>query len=143
MDDLLRGLIDFGEEGSLTKEQLDLVLAAMPFDLDLIDENDIIRYHSPEPRVFRRQPGVQGMDVRLCHPMKSQAALGEMLAAFKSGEADRSEAWLDRGERFIHIVYYALRDAEGAYRGCLEVCYDAAHVRSLEGSRRDSVFYKD
>ena len=115
----------------------------MPFDIDFIDEDDSIRYHSPEPRVFRRQPGLEGMDVRLCHPMKSQEALNGMLAAFKSGEADRSEAWLDKGDRFQHIIYYALRDADGVYRGCLEVSYDASHVRSLEGTERQSRFFKD
>lgn len=143
MDDALTQLIDFGESGSLTKGQLDLILSVVPFDLDLIDEDDIIRYDSPSPRVFKRQPGIQGMDVRLCHPMKSQPFLEEMLSAFKSGEAVRAEAWLDQAERFIHIIYYALRDGTGRYRGCLEVSYDAGHVRSLEGSQRESVLYAE
>ena len=40
------------------------------------------------------------------------------------------------GPKFVHIRYFALRDADRTYRGCLEVVHDATHVRSLSGNRR-------
>jgi DUF438 domain-containing protein len=40
------------------------------------------------------------------------------------------------GGKFVHIRYIAVRDAEGTYRGCLEVTQDVSGVRSLSGERR-------
>ena len=60
----------------------------------------------------------------------------EILAAFKAGTQDAAEFWIEMGPQFIHIRYFALRDASGAYKGCLEVVQDASHVRSLTGNRR-------
>jgi DUF438 domain-containing protein len=40
------------------------------------------------------------------------------------------------GEKFIHIRYFALHDAQGAYRGCIEVSQEVSHIRALEGERR-------
>jgi DUF438 domain-containing protein len=36
----------------------------------------------------------------------------------------------------VHIEYVALRDAKGAYRGCLEVTQDLTEKRALEGEQR-------
>ena len=83
-------------------------------------------------------PGAIGREVRNCHPPKSLHKVEEILAEFKAGEKDEGRV-LDRdGPKFVHIRYFALRDGEGAYKGCLEVVHDATHVRSLEGNRRSS-----
>jgi uncharacterized protein len=74
--------------------------------------------------------------VRNCHPPKSVDKVEEILAAFKAGDKDVAEFWIEMGGRFIHIRYFAMRNADGSYRGCLEVVQDATHVRSLEGQRR-------
>jgi hypothetical protein len=37
---------------------------------------------------------------------------------------------------FIHIRYFALRDAAGAYRGTIEVTQNIAPLRALGGERR-------
>ena len=34
------------------------------------------------------------------------------------------------------IRYFAVRDAQGAYRGCLEVSQDVTAIKKLEGNRR-------
>ena len=60
----------------------------------------------------------------------------EILDAFKSGEKDSAEFWIEMGPRFIHIRYLAMRDAGGEYKGCLEIVQDVAHIRALEGERR-------
>ena len=44
-----------------------------------------------------------------------------------------AEFWIQMRGKFIHIRYFAVRDKDGAYRGCLEVSQDATHIRSLEG----------
>lgn len=48
----------------------------------------------------------------------------------KSGSADTP------GRRFIHIRYFALRDAGGTYLGTLEVTQDLTRERHLRGERR-------
>ena len=122
--------------GALTLGQLDLLFRALPFDVTYVDENDRVRFYSEGERVFPRSPGAIGREVRNCHPPKSLHKVEEILAAFKAGEKDVAEFWIEMGPKFVHIRYFALRDEDGAYRGCLEVVHDATHVRSLEGNRR-------
>lgn len=122
--------------GGLTLDQLNLMLTTLPFDVSFVDENDRVRFYSEGERVFPRSPGAIGREVRNCHPPKSLDKVEEILAAFKAGEKDAAEFWIEMGPRFIHIRYFAMRDADGTYRGCLETVQDATHVRGLEGQRR-------
>ncbi len=122
--------------GALTLAQLNLMLTSLPFDVSYVDENDRVRFYSEGERVFPRSPGAIGRDVHNCHPPASVHKVVEILNAFKAGEKDEAEFWIEMGPRFIHIRYFAMRDADGGYRGCLEVVQDATHVRSLEGQRR-------
>jgi DUF438 domain-containing protein len=122
--------------GGLTVEQLNLMLTALPFDVSFVDENDRVRFYSEGERVFPRSPGAIGREVRNCHPPASVDKVEQILAAFKAGEKDVAEFWIEMGPRFIHIRYFAMRDADGTYRGCLEVVQDATHVRALQGQRR-------
>jgi DUF438 domain-containing protein len=39
-------------------------------------------------------------------------------------------------DRFIHIEYFAVRDADGNYLGILEVSQDLTEKRRLEGEQR-------
>ncbi len=122
--------------GALTLAQLDLLFRALPFDVTYVDENDRVRFYSEGERVFPRSPGAIGREVRNCHPPKSLDKVEQILAEFKAGTKDEAEFWIEMGPKFIHIRYFALRDADGAYKGCLEVVHDATHVRSLSGNRR-------
>jgi hypothetical protein len=60
----------------------------------------------------------------------------EILSRFRSGERDEAEFWLELGGSFIHIRYFALRDAKREYRGCLEVSQNVTGIRALEGEQR-------
>ncbi len=122
--------------GALTLGQLDLLFRALPFDVTYVDENDRVRFYSEGERVFPRSPGAIGREVRNCHPPRSLHKVEEILAAFKAAEKDAAEFWIEMGEKFVHIRYFALRDESGTYKGCLEVVQDATHVRGLTGNRR-------
>jgi DUF438 domain-containing protein len=74
--------------------------------------------------------------VQNCHPQKSVATVQRILDAFRDGSKDSARFWIQMGPRFVVIEYRALRDAEGRYRGALEVSQDAAGLRALEGQRR-------
>jgi hypothetical protein len=122
--------------GLLTLDQIRLMLGRMPFDVTFVDENDTVRYYSGSDRVFPRSPGVIGRRVQNCHPTKSVHIIQGILDAFRAGEKDVAEFWLELGGRFVHIRYFAMRDAAGVYKGVLEVVQDATAVRGLEGQRR-------
>jgi DUF438 domain-containing protein len=54
----------------------------------------------------------------------------------RAGTQRLAEFWIELGGRFIHIRYFAVRDKENNYRGCLEVSQDVTGIRALEGERR-------
>jgi len=123
--------------GKLTAEQVDLILRALPVDVSFVDENDTVIYYSEKKdRIFTRVPGVIGRKVQNCHPAKSVDVVERILKAFKTGQKDRAEFWIQIEGRFIHIRYFAIRDDQGHYRGCLEVSQDVTEIRQLQGQRR-------
>lgn len=123
--------------GRLTAEQIDLMLTHLPVDISFVDENDTVIYYSDTPeRVFPRSPGVIGRKVQNCHPPKSVGVVNRILEAFKKGEKDVAEFWIELNGRFIHIRYFAVRDDDGRYRGCLEVTQDVTSIRALQGQKR-------
>jgi DUF438 domain-containing protein len=125
------------KEGALTREQLDLLLTNLPVDVSFIDENDKVLYYSDsKERVFPRSPAIIGRDVQNCHPHKSVHIVNRILDAFKNKEKDRAEFWITMNGRFIRILYVALYDESGSYRGTLEVSQDATDIRGLTGERR-------
>jgi DUF438 domain-containing protein len=125
------------DTGRLTTEQIDLMLTHLPVDISYVDENDTVLYYSATPeRIFPRTPGVIGRKVQNCHPPKSLDVVERILKAFRAGERDTAEFWIELQGRFIHIRYFAMRDAAGAYKGSLEVSQDVTAIRGLRGERR-------
>lgn len=125
------------ETGALTVEQIDILLTSLPVDISFVDETDTLVYYSATPeRIFPRTPGVIGRKVQNCHPPKSVDVVERILKAFRSGERDVAEFWIESGGKFIHIRYFALRDKAGAYKGTLEVSQDVTAIRRLRGERR-------
>jgi len=123
--------------GQLTLEQINLMLTHLPVDLTYVDQNDRVAYYSEGPaRIFPRSPAIVGREVRNCHPPKSVHVVNKILDAFKSGSRDSAAFWIDLGGKFIYIRYFPVRDAEGHYRGCLEVSQDLTEIRKLEGENR-------
>ena len=125
------------DTGRLTPEQINLMLTRLPVDVSFVDENDTVAYYSATPeRIFPRTPGVIGRKVQNCHPPKSLGIVERILKSFKAGERDSAEFWIDLHGKFVHIRYFALRDAAGAYKGTLEVSQDVTAIRALRGERR-------
>ncbi|WP_164885330.1 PAS domain-containing protein [Geovibrio thiophilus] len=131
----LNGFVNLGE-GILSFEQLNAVFSHLPFDISFVDENDRVKFYNAAPnRIFPRSPDVIGREVKYCHPPKSVATVMEILDSFRNGGKDKAEFWLTLHGRFLHIRYFAVRNAGGGYMGTLEVMQDATEVRQLEGSR--------
>ncbi len=123
--------------GKLTLEQINLIFKHQKVDLSYVDENDIVKFYTDtKHRVFPRSKGVIGRLVQNCHPRESVYMVEEIIRAFRNGEQEEAEFWLDKGDKFIYIVYNAVRDDQGNFRGVLEMMQDVTHIRSLTGSRR-------
>jgi len=121
--------------GSLTPEQMELVLRLLPFDLSFADENDILLFWKGETYKTCDARYI-GRDVRDCHPENSLACLEEILSQFKAGAKDVAEGWEQDGDRVTRTRYFAVRNADGAYKGTLEVNHDITDLRALEGMQR-------
>ena len=125
------------DTGFITREMINLLLTHLPVDVTLVDEEDRVAYYSQgKERIFPRSPGIIGQKVQRCHPPDSVHVVNQLLEAFRSGEKDVAEFWIELKGKFIHIRYFALRDALGRYKGCLEVSQDVTGIRKLEGQRR-------
>ena len=92
-------------------------------------------YSDTDHRVFPRSKNVIGRQVSNCHPRKSVHIVEEIVEKFRSGEQDKAEFWINKPEVFIYIVYFAVRDAQGRFRGVLEMMQDCTHIRELTGSQ--------
>ncbi|RKY97316.1 MAG: hypothetical protein DRQ03_05500 [Candidatus Hydrothermota bacterium] len=124
------------EVGFLNSENLNLIFKYLPIDITYIDENDRVKFYSGGSRLFKRSPSIIGRPVQLCHPPKSVYMVNKILDAFKSGKRDFAEFWIQMGERFVYIKYFALRDEEGNYKGTLEVTQEIGYFKELEGEKR-------
>ena len=123
--------------GGLTPKQLDLILTNLPVDITFVDAEDKVQYYSAQPeRIFPRSPGIIGREVQNCHPPSSVHVVQEILDAFRNGDRDTADFWIQLGGRFILIRYFAIRDHDGIYQGCLEVSQDVTEIRELEGEKR-------
>ena len=125
------------ETGTLDFEQIELIFNSLPIDLTFVDENDKVRYFTkPADRFFPRSPAIIGRDVRNCHPPESVDIVEKIIEGFRNGERSTANFWINMKGRFILIQYFALRNAEGVYKGVLEISQDATTTRALEGEQR-------
>ncbi|MBM3748205.1 MAG: DUF438 domain-containing protein [Acidobacteria bacterium] len=123
--------------GNLTLEQLLGVFSTLPVDLTFVDAGDRVAFFSEGPdRVFSRSKAIIGRKVQHCHPPRSVAVVDQILDDFRGGRQDVAEFWINFHGRFVHIRYFAVRDAERNYVGTLEVTQDITGIRALEGERR-------
>lgn len=124
-------------EGKLTLEQINLLYQHLPVDISFVDENDIVKFYTDtKHRVFPRSKGVIGREVRNCHPPKSLYLVEEIIEKFRSGEQSKAEFWINKPGMFIYIIYVAIRDKNGRFRGVMEMMQDCTHIRAMEGEQR-------
>lgn len=122
--------------GKLTLEQINLLFRHLPVDLSFVDENELVKFYSDTPhRIFPRSANVIGREVKNCHPAKSVHIVEEIVEKFRSGEQSQAEFWINKPGLFIYVIYTAVRDENGKFRGVLEMMQDCTHIRELEGSR--------
>jgi len=128
--------VDLGT-GVVTPEQIALMFNHLPLDITYVDEHDEVRYFSsPKKRVFHRSISIIGRKVQNCHPPDSVHIVEKIVEAFRKGEKDEASFWIHMRDDYLLIRYFAVRDAEGKYRGVLEVTQEIGDIQKIEGERR-------
>jgi hypothetical protein len=130
--------------GSFTPEELEAMLNVLPVDITFVDRNDKVKYFSQgNERIFDRNRAILGRDVRMCHPPASVHIVDQIIEDFKTGRQDCAPFWIQMGDQFVHIAYYAMRDADGNYLGTVEMSQNIAPLRALEGEKRILSYQKE
>ena len=128
--------------GKLDEKHLQTILETIPIEFSVLDQDDkVLAWNKHETRVFKRPEAVVGRNVRNCHPKKSLDKVEQILSEMKKGSREKARFWidlpLDDGKKHkIMIEYYALRDKDGSYLGCLEASQDITDIQSLQGQER-------
>ncbi len=123
--------------GELNKEILGVVLNTLPVEITFVDKDDTVRYFNKNgDRIFPRSSAVLGRRVQDCHPKKSLHKVNQILDDFKNNRRDSAEFWIDLDNRKIYIRYFAVRDRNGNYLGCLEVTQDITKIQTIKGEKR-------
>ncbi len=101
--------------GELTPKQVELVLRSMPVGFAVADENDVVRFWAG-PGFETCDRDLIGRPMLAWHPAQARAGVQALLEDFRSGAKDVVDS-VQGAER---IIYSALRDEDGTYRGALE-----------------------
>jgi hypothetical protein len=122
---------------------LDAILETLPIEFSVIDKDDkVLAWNKHNERLFKRPIAVVGRDVRDCHPKKSLHKVEQLLNEMKDGERERARFWIDlniegkKDKQKILIEYYAIRDSDGNYLGCLEATQNITEIQKLKGEKR-------
>lgn len=123
--------------GSLQLQQLLAIFEVLPVDLTFVDADDRVRFFSEgKSRVFPRTASIIGREVVNCHPPKSMHMVQQILDDFRAGTRDTADFWIDLGPKKVYIRYFALKENDGSYMGCLEVTQDITEIQKIEGQNR-------
>jgi DUF438 domain-containing protein len=129
--------------GDISRTILESMFKVIPIEFSIVDENDeVIAWNKHETRIFKRPLGVIGRNVEKCHPKHSLDKVETILKEMKANKRDKARFWIDLNldgfddKQKILIEYYALRDEENKYLGCIEVSQNITEIQKLEGIKR-------
>jgi hypothetical protein len=129
--------------GKPDEKMLDAIIETLPLEFSVLDKNDkVLAWNKHETRIFKRPEAALGRDVRNCHPKKSLDKVEKIISEMKAGKRDVAEFWIDlpigknKEMRKVLIRYFAIRDENDNYLGCLEASQDIADIQKLTGQNR-------
>jgi PAS domain S-box-containing protein len=116
---------------------IEIMLDSMPVEISFVDENDEVKYFNKNgDRIFPRPRSIISKKVQQCHPQKSLRKVIQIIEAFKNGERDVANFWINLRGRQIFIRYFPVRDKNGKYLGTLEVSQDITDIKKIGGEKR-------
>ena len=131
-----KGYIKF-ETGLLTTNEITHLLNTIPADMTFVDKDNIVKYFSQgKDRIFARTKAVIGRTVENCHPPASVHVVEKIVNDLKSGKKDSESFWIKKGDKYILIQYFAVRDEKGEFLGTLEYTQDIAPIQAITGEKR-------
>jgi uncharacterized protein len=123
--------------GTLKVKEIEAIFNNLPVDITFVDEHDTVRYFSEsKERIFPRTKAIIGRKVQNCHPQDSVHVVEKIVEELKSGQREMAEFWINLNKRLIYIRYFAIRNTEGEYTGCLEVTQDITDIQKIQGEKR-------
>ena len=130
------GYVKF-ESGILNFKEIEAMLNTLPIDITFVDKDGIVKYFSMgKERIFARTKAVIGRKVQNCHPPASVHVVEKIVEDLKSGKKDHEDFWIRRGDLFVLIRYFAVRDNDGEFIGILEVSQNIAPILAITGEKR-------
>ncbi len=122
---------------NVSKETLEVILEALPVEFSFIDEDDAVRiFNKDGDRIFPRPRSVIGRRVQDCHPPKSLHKVQQIIDEMRAGTRNAAEFWIDHSGMKVLIRYFAVRDRNGKYLGCLEASQDITDLQRISGEKR-------
>lgn len=123
--------------GTLKTEELERMLNTLPIDITFVDKEDTVKYFSQgAERIFPRTTAVIGRKVSNCHPPASVHIVEKLVEDFKAGRKESEDFWINMGEKYILIRYFAVHSEKGEYLGVLEVTQNIRHIQEIKGEKR-------
>ena len=105
--------------------------------MTFVDADDRVAFYSEGPlRAFARTKAIIGRKVQYCHPVNSIGLVDRILSEFRSGTRDVAEFYVHIKDLYLHIRFFAVRDACKKYVGALEMVQDIAPLQRIQGERR-------
>lgn len=123
------------EIGSLTLREIPAIFNVLPIDCTFVDKYDKVKWFSNTDRIFPRTRSVIGRPVIRCHPPKSMEKVLKILDEFHKGQADSQDFWVNVHGRTIYLCFYAVRDNNDNYLGCLETVQDITKFKNIVGQK--------
>jgi hypothetical protein len=116
---------------------------AVPIEITIIDAKDeVVGWNKHETRIFKRPITSMGLNFRDCHPEESLPRVERIVDEMKTGKRNKARFWLDfevepKGKKHkVLIEFFALRDYNGRYLGCMECAQDIEEIKQIAGQRR-------
>lgn len=135
-DEDSKGYIKF-DTGILKAKEISAIFNTLPVDITFVDNNGVVKYFSQgKERIFPRTKAIIGRKVQNCHPPASVHVVETIVEDLMSGKKDQEDFWIQMGEMYILIRYFAIRDEKGEYLGTLEVSQNIKPFQKLEGEKR-------
>lgn len=125
------------KSGILNFNEIEALLNTLPVDITFVDKDGLVKYFSMgKERIFPRTKAVIGRKVQNCHPPASVHVVEKIVEDLKSGKKEYEDFWIKKGEIYVMIRYFAVRDNNGEFLGIIEFTQNIAPIQAITGEKR-------